>query len=199
MLELGDPTLRLVSQAVPESAFGGEELRRLVDDLIETMRHRNGAGIAAPQIGVLQCVCVIEVNDNPRYPYKPEIPLTVLINPQIKPIGDAEISVMEGCLSVPNLRGRLTRHARVQVEARTVEGGFLSLRAEGLAAGTFQHELDHLDGKLFVDRVSAPDTLCSWASYDRFYAQAFAAEAAQINALYPQPLDIQESPRYENL
>ena len=195
VLELGDPTLRLVSQAVPEHAFGGEELRRLVDDLIATMRHRNGAGIAAPQIGVLQRVCVIEVSDNPRYPYKPAIPLTVLINPQLKTIGEETISVIEGCLSVPNLRGRLTRYARVQVDARTPDGGHLSLSAEGLAAGTLQHELDHLDGTLFVDRVSAPDTLCSWASYERFYAQAFAAEAVQINALYPHPLDIQASPR----
>jgi len=191
VLELGDPTLRLVSQPVPEAHFGSAALESLVEDLIATMRQRNGAGIAAPQIGVLQRVCVIEVNDNPRYPYKPRIPLTVLINPEIHVTDSTQISVIEGCLSVPNLRGRLTRFARVEVTARSVSGERIKLRAEGLAAGTLQHEIDHLDGKLFVDHVTQSDTLCSWASYDRYYAADFAAEAAQINALYPQPLTLE--------
>ena len=195
VLELGDPRLRQVSQDVPESAFGAAELAILIDDLIETMRQRNGAGIAAPQIGVLQRVCVIEVNDNPRYPYKPSIPLTVLINPQITLLGDEKISVIEGCLSVPNLRGRLTRSARVMVQARGPDGGALTLHAEGLTAATLQHEIDHLDGRLFVDGVSDSESLCSWASYARYHAQSFAAEAAQINALYPKPLAIEASPQ----
>ena len=91
MLELGDPRLRAPCLPVPKSHFGSTELSVLIGDLIETMRARNGAGIAAPQIGVAQQVCIIEVNGNPRYPYKPTIPLTVLINPELIPIGDERI------------------------------------------------------------------------------------------------------------
>ena len=188
MLELGDPRLRAPCLPVPKSHFGSTELSVLIGDLIETMRARNGAGIAAPQIGVAQQVCIIEVNGNPRYPYKPTIPLTVLINPELIPIGDERISVIEGCLSVPNLRGRVDRCAKVEVRALDPQGEPILLQAEGLTAGTLQHELDHLQGMLFVDRVSDPQTLCSWSSYEEFVAADFADEAARINARYPSPL-----------
>ena len=135
VLELGDPRLRVRSAEVPDQALEGQALQDLVKDLIETMRARNGAGIAAPQIGVAQRVCVIEVNDNPRYPYKPTIPLTVLINPTLERIGEETISVIEGCLSVPNLRGRVERAARVRVRAHDERGRCVELHAEGLTAG----------------------------------------------------------------
>ena len=122
MLELGDPRLRAPCSPVSKEQFGTTELSNLINDLIETMRDRKGAGIAAPQIGIAQQVCVIEVHDNPRYPYKPTIPLTVLINPELTRIGDETISVIEGCLSVPNLRGRVERAARVEVRALDPQG-----------------------------------------------------------------------------
>lgn len=189
VLELGDPRLRTSSSAVPETAFGSAELTKLVDDLIETMRARNGAGIAAPQIGIAQRVCIIEVNENPRYPYKPTIPLTVLVNPELRSLSDQRISVMEGCLSVPNLRGRVERSAHVEVRAYTAQGEPFTLIAEGLTAGTLQHELDHLDGLLFIDRITDSSTLCSSASYNQFIAADFAQEAVRINTQYPKPLE----------
>ena len=189
VLELGDPRLRAVSTEVPNAAFGSPELVDLVDDLIQTMRDRNGAGIAAPQIGIAQRVCIIEVSDNPRYPYKPTIPLTVLVNPELRSLSDETISVIEGCLSVPNLRGRVERSAHVEVRAYTAQGEPFTLIAEGLTAGTLQHELDHLDGMLFIDRMEDSSTLCSTASYQQFVAADFAKEAAQINAQYPKPLE----------
>ena len=191
VLELGDPRLRVRSAEVPDQALEGQALQDLVKDLIETMRARNGAGIAAPQIGVAQRVCVIEVNDNPRYPYKPTIPLTVLINPTLERIGEETISVIEGCLSVPNLRGRVLRAARVRVRALDAEGRRVVLLAEGLTAGTLQHELDHLDGLLFVDHVTDPRTLTTIANYQEFTASDFALEAAAINQAYPQPLRVE--------
>ena len=191
VLELGDPRLRVRSAEVPAPALDGEALQDLVKDLIETMRARNGAGIAAPQIGVAQRVCVIEVNDNPRYPYKPTIPLTVLINPTLERIGEETISVIEGCLSVPNLRGRVERAARVRIRALDERGRRVELHAEGLTAGTLQHELDHLDGLLFVDHVTDPTTLTTIANYQEFTASDFALEAAAINQAYPQPLRVE--------
>ena len=188
VLELGDPRLRAISLEVPENAFGTAELTQLVDDLIQTMRARNGAGIAAPQIGVSQRVFIIEVNNNPRYPYKPTIPLTVLVNPELRVIGEETISVIEGCLSVPNLRGRVERQARVEVRAYTPQGEPFTLIAEGLTAGTLQHELDHLNGLLFIDRIDDSSTLCSTASYNQFIAADFAGEAMRINTHYPKTL-----------
>ena len=194
VLELGDPRLRRIAKEVPNEAFGGDALRQLVSDLIDTMRDRKGAGIAAPQIGVDQRVFVVEVGDNPRYPYKPRIPLTVLINPVMTVIGDERISVIEGCLSVPNLRGRVRRAARVELRAFDIEGRAFTIRAEGLSAGTMQHELDHLDGRLFVDHVTDPTTMTTWANYDAHQAAEFSEQAAAINRRYPEPLSITSEP-----
>jgi len=194
VLELGDPRLRRVAEEVPPEAFGGDALRQLVNDLIDTMRDRNGAGIAAPQIGVNQRVFVVEVGENPRYPYKPRIPLTVLINPSLTVLGDERISVIEGCLSVPNLRGRVNRAARVELRAFDVDGRPFHIGAEGLSAGTMQHELDHLDGLLFVDHVTDPTTMTTWANYEAYQADEFSKQAAEINRRYPSPLTITSKP-----
>jgi peptide deformylase len=115
--------------------------------------------------------------------------LTVLVNPQLRSLGDETISVMEGCLSVPNLRGRVERSAHVEVRAYTAQGEPFTLIAEGLTAGTLQHELDHLDGLLFIDRITDSSTLCSSASYNQFIAADFAQEAVRINARYPKRLE----------
>ena len=151
IVTIGDPRLRVISAPIGEDAFGGEWLSQLVADLIETMRSANGAGIAAPQIGELYQVCVLEVKDNPRYPYKPNIPLTVLVNPVITPLSNETFSNFEGCLSVPGMRGRVSRFTHIRVEARTPAGDNLSIEAKGLTAGTYQHEIDHLNGVLYFD------------------------------------------------
>jgi len=188
ILQLGDPRLRELSEAVPEKDFGGDELRHQVHELIQTMREANGAGLAAPQVGLMRRICVVEVTQNPRYPYKQPIPLTVFINPEVIVLDETPIEVFEGCLSVAGWRGRVERAARVQVEARNVEGGVFRVEAEGLAAGTLQHELDHLDGRLFVDLLTNAKSLTTWENYERFHRASWEQEAAKINERFPRGL-----------
>ena len=188
ILALGDPRLRQSAQPVPQSAFGSRALSDLIRDLIDTMRAAHGAGIAAPQIGVPQRVFVIEVGDNPRYPYKREIPLTVVINPVLTVTDTASLSIVEGCLSVPGLRGRVRRAAGVELAAVDAHGNPFTLIAEGLTAGTLQHEFDHLEGRLFVDHLEPSQSLTTWANYERYMQAEFEREAAAINAAYPRAL-----------
>ncbi len=148
-------------------------MQSLITDLIDTMRAANGAGIAANQIGVPRRVAVIEVNDNPRYPYKPPIPLTIVINPVIEPIDAETVEINEGCLSVPNLRGSVHRHVNIRVRWRDEHGHEHDEARRGLTAGTFQHECDHLDGVLFLDRVTDPTTFTTWESFEQFGRAAF--------------------------
>ena len=150
-------------------------VQSLIDDLIDTMRHANGAGIAANQIGSLQRVAVMEVEHNPRYPYKPRIPLTVLVNPIITPLDHVTLAINEGCLSVPNLRGEVSRHVNVRVRYLDRDGIEHDEVLVGLTAGTFQHECDHLDGVLFLDRVTDPTTFSTWDQFEQFHRADFIA------------------------
>lgn len=117
---------------------------------------------------------------NPRYPYKPAIPLTVLVNPVIAPLSEERFDNYEGCLSVPNLRGRVSRFAEVRVTALDRHGQPVERVARGLSAGTYQHEVDHLDGTLFVDRVTDPHSFSTWSDFERFHLETFSAYARQI-------------------
>ncbi|MBI2709583.1 MAG: peptide deformylase [Actinobacteria bacterium] len=173
VLTVGHPTLRRRADDVDPADVTGPEVQGLVDDLVDTMRHANGAGIAAPQIGVPLRVATIEVDRNPRYPYKPPIPLTVLVNPVAEPLDDEVVAINEGCLSVPGLRGEVLRHVNVRVRWLDRTGAAHDEVKRGLTAGTFQHELDHLDGVLFLDRVDDPRTLTTWESFERFHRAAF--------------------------
>ena len=159
IVQIGNPALRQIAEAVNESEITSDEIQNLIDDLIETMRNANGAGLAATQIAVPLRICVIEVNKNPRYPYKPDIPLTVLINPKITFLTDERISVYEGCLSVPNLRGQVDRCPEIIIEGFDREGKSVNFVSKGISAGTFQHELDHLDGLVFTDRMRDTSSL----------------------------------------
>ncbi len=181
---IGHPVLRTPAEPVPPEEIGSDRIQSLVDDLIETMRDAHGAGLAAPQIHEPVRIAVIEVADNPRYPYKPPIPLTVLVNPVIEPIGDETFENYEGCLSVPDLRGVVRRHARIRVRALDRHGAPLAFEAAGVSAGTFQHEVDHLDGVLFVDRVTDPKTLCTWAEFRRRHEAAFRERVEALVARY---------------
>ena len=184
ILQLGDPFLRQPAEAVADHEFGTPELESLVADLIDTMRAANGAGIAAPQIGVGKKVCVIEVGDNPRYPYKPNIPLTVLFNPEIELLTDERFDNYEGCLSVPNIRGVVPRATRIRLKARDRSGAGYERVIEGLTAGTFQHECDHLEGKLFVDHVSDSSTFCTWENFARYEQAAFTKRVEALVEKY---------------
>ncbi|MEM9069909.1 MAG: peptide deformylase [Myxococcota bacterium] len=184
ILSIGDPKLREPARAVEPGELGSDPVQRLVRDLIDTMRGAHGAGLAATQIGVPLRVCVLEVNDNPRYPYKPKIPLTVLINPRVDAITTETFENYEGCLSVPNLRGVVPRAVGVRVRALDEKGGPIDREVWGLSAGTYQHEVDHLEGTLFVDRVVDSRTLCTWETFDAFHREAFVARAEALVARF---------------
>jgi peptide deformylase len=171
--QIGEPVLREQARQVSPEELARPEFQRFIDDLVATMHHARGAGLAANQVFEPVQVCAIEVRDNPRYPYKPNIPLTVLINPVLVPIGDETFENYEGCLSVPNLRGVVRRFAQLRVRALDREGRELDFETRGVTAGTFQHEVDHLRGKLFVDSVEDPSTLCTWDAFARYHEAGF--------------------------
>ena len=173
IVTIGHPVLRERARAITPHEVASAPIQQLIDDLIDTMRNANGAGIAANQVGEPVRVAVIEVDNNPRYPYKPRIPLTVVINPVIDPIDDERFDVNEGCLSVPNLRGEVSRFVSVRVRYLDRDGNAHDEIKRGLTAGTFQHECDHLDGTLFVDRVTDPTTFSTWEQFERFHRAAF--------------------------
>ncbi|MEZ5343377.1 MAG: peptide deformylase [Acidimicrobiales bacterium] len=179
ILSIGHPGLRVVAADVPRKDIAGAEVQELIDDLIDTMRHANGAGLAATQIGVAMRVAVMEVGDNPRYPYKPKIPLTVAINPVIDVLDDELVEINEGCLSVP-LRGSVERAVNIRVRYLDRDGVEHEEIKRGLTAGTWQHECDHLDGVLFVDKVRDPSTLATWNEFEVFHRDAFVARITEF-------------------
>jgi peptide deformylase len=180
IVRIGDPVLRAVAEPVPADELSSVGFQQFLDDLVETMRAANGAGLAAPQVGVAKRVFCVEVHDNPRYPYKPDIELRVLVNPELRPLSGETFSSFEGCLSIPDLRGRLPRALEVELAYTDRDGRHVVEIVRGLSAGTFQHEQDHLDGVLFVDRVSDTRTLTSWEGFRRYHEAAYADEARAI-------------------
>ncbi len=172
VLSIGHPTLRVVADEVPVDEVLTDQIQDLIDDLIDTMRHANGAGLAATQIDERLRIAVMEVGDNPRYPYKPRIPLTVAINPVIEPLDDELIDINEGCLSVP-LRGDVARHVNIRVRYLDREGIEHDEIKRGLTAGTWQHECDHLDGVLFIDKVTDPSSISTWEQFEVHHRAAF--------------------------
>lgn len=181
---IGEPVLREAAREVDPDELASEEVQRFIDDLIATMRDANGAGLAAPQVYRGLRICALEVGQNPRYPYKPKIPLTVLVNPVLTPIGDETFMNFEGCLSVHDLRGQVRRHARLRVVALDRHGARLDFETAGITAGTYQHEVDHLDGKLFIDRVEDPTTLCTWKAFAAYHEADFRERVTGIVERY---------------
>ena len=151
ILKMGDARLLRVAQPVRE--FDTPELHALIADMFETMHAVNGAGLAAPQIGVDLALVIFGFAKNQRYPDAPPVPETVLINPTIEPLGDAEEEGWEGCLSVPGLRGVVPRFARIRYRGFDPKGAPIEREAEGFHARVVQHECDHLIGKLYPMRV----------------------------------------------
>jgi peptide deformylase len=178
---VGDPVLRERAREVEPDELRSPEVQRLIDDMIETVRAANGAGLAANQVGDLHRIAIVEVRPgNPRYPYKPPIPLTVMVNPEVEPLGDETVAINEGCLSVPDLRGTLDRAASVRVRYLDRHGNPREEERRGLTAGTFQHEFDHLNGVLFLDRVRDPASFTTWEQFDRHGRAEFEADARAI-------------------
>jgi peptide deformylase len=178
--EIGAPVLREPARELTAQELESPEIQRLIDEMIETRRAAHGAGIAAPQVGESLRIAIAEVEpDNPRYPYKPPIPLTVFVNPVIEPLDDELAMINEGCLSVPNLRGEVPRHLSIAVRYLDRNGVEHEEVKRGLTAGTFQHEVDHLDGVLFVDRAD-PRTLTTWEAYEAHHREEWELRAREL-------------------
>src|SRR5207247_4291352 len=149
---LGHPILRQVAEPVSPEAIGAPEIQRLIDDMFETMDDHDGAGLAAPQVHVSRRIVIYGVAANPRYPDADTVPLTVLVNPKIAPLTQAQEEDWEGCLSVPDLRGKVPRCTRVPVAACGRDGKPLRFDAEGFHARVVQHECDHIAGTVITAR-----------------------------------------------
>ena len=167
---LGHPTIRQGTEPVSSEELQTQEIQRLIDDMVETMRDAHGVGIAAPQVHVSKRIIVIEVSpENPRYPNQPAVPLTVLINPVIMEHAETTEDGWEGCLSVPDLRGLVPRWTRVQVNGLDRRGEAVQVDAEGFFARVIQHEVDHLNGRVFLDRLPDLKTLTHLREYEQFW------------------------------
>jgi peptide deformylase len=166
VLKMGHPVLRLI--AAPVTRLEAAELAALVTDLDDTMRALNGAGIAAPQIGVSLRVVIFEVKDNPRYPQIAPVPYTVLVNPELEPLGDEQEEGWEGCLSVPGMRGLVPRYRRLRYRGLDQNFAPIDRTVEGFHARVVQHEVDHLDGVLYPQRIR---DLCTFGFEDALAGQ----------------------------
>ena len=151
VIRMGDP--QLLEKSARVKHFGTPELQELITDMIETMRSLNGAGLAAPQIGVSLRVVIFGVDENPRYPDAEAVPFTVLINPTLTPIGSEMEDDWEGCLSVPGLRGLVPRYVSLRYQGFDADGNAIDRTVEGFHARVVQHEVDHLEGILYPQRI----------------------------------------------
>lgn len=156
---LGHPVLRQIAEPVPPDQITTAAVQHFIDDMIETMYEYDGAGLAAPQVHVSQQIVVMEVTKNPRYPEAPDVPLTVYINPGITALTEATDEDWEGCLSVPGMRGRVPRPTNIRLRAYDRHGKRVNFVAEGFHARVIQHECDHLEGKVFIDRMRDTSSL----------------------------------------
>ena len=170
VLKMGHPLLQQV--AAPVTQFGAE-LRALVADMDDTMRALSGAGIAAPQIGVGLRVVIFELQENPRYPHVSPVPYTVLVNPVLTLLGEEREEGWEGCLSVPGMRGLVPRYRHLRYQGVDLEGAPIDRTVEGFHARVVQHEVDHIDGILYPQRV--PDL------------RNFGFEDALVSQMTPMP------------
>ena len=151
LLRIGHPLLLESAEIVAE--FNTPELETLVQDMLDTMDEADGAGLAATQIGELKRVVVFGFDENPRYPDRGPIPMTILVNPEIKPMGDVIEEGWEGCLSVPGMKGWVPRYNRIIYRAFDPAGQPIEREVEGFHARVVQHECDHLDGVLYPQRI----------------------------------------------
>lgn len=179
--QIGNPLLRESCREVSLEELHSDEMQQFIDDLIETKRAANGAGIAAPQVGRALRIFVVEVKNNPRYPYKPEAELTVCVNPEIEFLTEERYLNFEGCLSIPDLRGKVPRCPDIRVKALDRHGKPFERVIKGITAGTFQHEDDHLKGILFPDRAD-PKTFSTWDEFARRYEAGVQEDVKTIVA-----------------
>ncbi len=169
---LGHPVLRKKAKPVKKDEIRTHAFQKFIEDMIDTMHEHNGVGLAAPQVHVSKQIVVIEAGKNPRYPKAPKIPLLVLINPKLKIITREKESDWEGCLSIPDMRAKVPRYKKVIVHALNEKGDKISIKAHGFFARALQHEIDHLNGRVYVDRMSKRDfrTLTHLQEFQRYWS-----------------------------
>jgi peptide deformylase len=166
---LGHPVLRNVAKDLASKEISTRETQRLIDNMIETMKEYDGVGLAAVQVHVPMQIAVLEVANNPRYPQKPQVPLSVLINPKIEPLSEEMEEDWEGCLSIIEMRGKVPRYKEIKVVGRNREGKEVDFVASGFHARVIQHEWDHLQGRVFLDRMKDLSTLTYLPEYSRYW------------------------------
>ncbi len=167
---LGHPVLRMRASELSEEELALAETQRLIDDMVETMREARGVGLAATQVHQPKRIFVMEVKSaNPRYPGHEEVELTVVVNPEIVTYSEETEEDWEGCLSIPELRGRVPRHSSVVLRGLDRKGKPIVIEAKGFAARVIQHEKDHLDGVVFLDRMSDFSTLTYPREFEDFW------------------------------
>ncbi len=154
IIRMGHPTLRRVARPLERGEISGESILRLVEDMVETMQQAGGIGLAAPQVNESVRLAIIRIPGGAsRYGEIPALPLTVFINPEIEVLDETTAGYWEGCLSVPGLRGYVERPQKVGICAQDLQGTKFELELSGFLATVFQHEFDHLDGRLYIDRL----------------------------------------------
>ena len=184
VLKMGNPTLRVKASPVSLEELKTPEFKQLIQDMFETMEEEDGIGIAAPQIGISKQVAIVGIpNENPRYPAaeeedqdEPEFEVLVVVNPTVTVTNPEKSGFWEGCLSVPGLRGYVERPKAIKVEYTDLEGKSQVIDADGFAATVFQHELDHLDGVLYVDKVLDKTKLSFIDEYMEFVEEVQSEE-----------------------
>lgn len=160
VIKMGNPILRQIAKEMTIEEILSEETKKLIADLLDTMKAEGGIGIAAPQVGISKSICLIQIEEsNPRYKEASNYPLTIIINPKITILDENLQGFWEGCLSVPHLRGFVERPRKVQIDYLDENARPQSIVAEDFLATVYQHELDHLFGKIYVDRVKSLELL----------------------------------------
>lgn len=172
---LGTPVLRMRTQELTIEQLQSEPIQRLIDDMVATMRDAPGVGLAANQVYLPLRLAVVEVQAGDDQDSRERVPLTVLVNPRIARLSDATESVWEGCLSIPDLRGVVPRATEVDVEALDRAGNPVTIHASGFFARVLQHEIDHLDGYIYLDRMPDLTTLTYVKEFERYWLPASSA------------------------
>jgi peptide deformylase len=173
IIRMGHPTLRRRARELTAREIGSTRVSALVEDMVETLHHAGGIGLAAPQIDESVRLAIIEIPGGPsRYGEIPPMPLTVFVNPEIEVLDPASAGYWEGCLSVPGLRGFVERPQHVRIRARSLQNQPIDLELRGFLATVFQHEFDHLDGRLYIDRIQDPTRLMFEEEYLRYGSNA---------------------------
>ena len=182
--QIGHPILRNKTKDIPINEIKSENTQKIIEKMINTMRKHNGAGLAANQIYEPLRICVIEVLDNPRYKHLNTIPLKILINPKVIIKKDtATFNSYEGCLSVPNLRGKVKRYNTINVTYYNMDAKKITEDIKGLESIVYQHEIDHLDGYLFTDKVEDNSTLVTYENYQKYYEEGYKKELEDFNSI----------------